>query len=139
MPYRHPGAHVNTTSKTGCRRDRGVHGLGTRLSSLSNVSKFSRDKWGFELVMWSSNFGHSYVVGPLAAVCLQRQPYVAVLVVEVDDQSEGSASHWFGGDEGVLERRLSAGRNQQAQLEGCEVLDVELEILGFTETKQNHV
>ena len=64
-----------------------------------------------------------------AETLLWRRAYIAVLVVEVDDQAEGPASHWFCGDEGVLERRLSAGLNHKAQLEGCEVLDVELEIL----------
>ena len=59
----------------------------------------------------------------------RRHAHIAVLVVEVDDQAEGPASHWFSGDEGVLEGRLPAGLNHKAQLESCEVLDVELEIL----------
>lgn len=55
--------------------------------------------------------------------------YTAVLVVEVDDESERPPSHRLSGDEGVLEGGLSAGRNHGAQLQSGEVLDVELVIL----------
>ncbi|MEQ2215744.1 hypothetical protein XENOCAPTIV_005331 [Xenoophorus captivus] len=53
---------------------------------------------------------------------------------DVDDESERPASHRFCWDERVLKGCLSAGRNQGAELEGCEVLDVELVIL--TETNR---
>lgn len=56
-------------------------------------------------------------------------PYISILVVEVDDQAEGSSSHRLCGDEGVLEGGLPARRNHGAQLQSREVLDVELIIL----------
>lgn len=63
-------------------------------------------------------------------------PYIAVLVVEVDDESEWPPSHWLCGDERVLKGGLSAGRNHDAELESGEVLDVELVILtGTNRTK----
>lgn len=73
---------------------------------------------------------------PLHDCIADKTAYIAILVVQVDDESEGPASHGLRGDEGVLEGRLSAGRNHEAQLEGCEVLDVELEILGETRTTE---
>lgn len=63
-------------------------------------------------------------------------PYTAVLVVEVDDESEWPPSHWLCGDEGVLKGGLSAGGNRGAELEGSEVLDVELVILKGSERKK---
>lgn len=64
-------------------------------------------------------------------------PYVAVLVVEVDDKSKRPPSHRLGGDERVLEGGLFAGGNHDAELESREVLDVELVIL--TETDRTKV
>lgn len=61
-----------------------------------------------------------------------QSAYVAVLVVEVDDESERPPSHRLCGDEGVLEGGLSAGGNHGAELESREVLDVELVILSGT-------
>lgn len=55
--------------------------------------------------------------------------HAAVLVVEVDDESEGPPPHGLSGDKGVLERGLFAGRNHGAELQSREVLDVELVIL----------
>lgn len=62
-------------------------------------------------------------------------PYTAVLVVEVDDQPERPPSHRLCGDEGVLKGGLSARGDHGAQLEGGEVLDVELVILSGTKQK----
>lgn len=53
----------------------------------------------------------------------------AVLVVQVDHQPERTPPHGLSGDEGVLEGGLTGRRNHRSQLEGCEVLDVELVIL----------
>lgn len=58
-----------------------------------------------------------------------RPTHVAVFVVEVDDQAEGSPAHGLGWDEGVLEGGLAPSWHHYAQLQGCEVLDVELEVL----------
>lgn len=55
--------------------------------------------------------------------------YGGVLVVEVDDQAKGAPPHGLGRDEGVLEGGLSARRHRNAQLQGREVLDVELVVL----------
>lgn len=60
-------------------------------------------------------------------------PYIAVLVVEIDDEPKWSPSHWLSRDEGVLKCGLPTGRNHSAQLKSCEVLDVELVILTKTE------
>ena len=63
----------------------------------------------------------------------QNWTHIAVLVVEVDDQAEGASSHGLGGDEGVLEGGLALRGNHEAQLQGREVLDVELEVLRVAE------
>lgn len=55
--------------------------------------------------------------------------YGGVLVVEVDDKAKGTPTHGLCGDEGVLEGGLSARRHLGAQLQGREVLDVELVVL----------
>ena len=65
-------------------------------------------------------------------------PYAAVLVVEVDDESERPPSHRLCGDEGVLEGDLAAGEDGGAELERREVLDVELIILKGSEGTRNH-
>lgn len=62
-------------------------------------------------------------------------PYTAVLVVEVDDQPEWPPSHRLCRYEGVLKGGLSARGNHGAELEGGEVLDVELVILRGTKQK----
>lgn len=55
--------------------------------------------------------------------------YSGVLVVEVDDQPKGAPPHGLGRDEGVLKGGLSARWHHGAQLQGREVLDVELVVL----------
>lgn len=56
-------------------------------------------------------------------------PYVAVLVVEVDDESKRPPPHGLCGDEGVLEGGLPTPGDFNAKLQRREVLDVELVIL----------
>lgn len=62
-------------------------------------------------------------------ICTPHPPYIVVFVVEVNDQSEGPSSHWLGRDEGVLKGGLFAGWNHGAELQSCEVLNVELVVL----------
>lgn len=62
--------------------------------------------------------------------------HAAVLVVQIDDEAERPASHRLCWDEGVLKGGLSAGRDGGTELQGGEVLDVELVIL---KDQQNRV
>lgn len=64
-------------------------------------------------------------------------PYTAVLVVEVDDETKRPPSHRLRRDEGVLKGGLSAWRNHSTELEGSEVLDIELIILTKTKTDKS--